>query len=146
MPQHTCVVRLLTFPSCLTGELPKQLPVSLEVLNLGTSRFGNNNKFTGGIPSEWGALTNLKELKMVARGLDGAICMSHHTCVVCLLTFSLFCRRVAQGARGPHQLDLARCLRQFVRRQVVCSIIHRYVLIDYSRLPVQENCRLKLFA
>ena len=32
----------------------------------------NNNKFTGGIPVEWGSLTNLKELKMVACGLDGA--------------------------------------------------------------------------
>ena len=52
------------------GPLPKVLPISLEVFNLGDS-FGNTNKFTGGIPSEWGALTNLKELKMVACGLDG---------------------------------------------------------------------------
>ena len=79
--QHTCVVCLLTFSSCFAGELPKQLPVSLEVLNLGGS-ISNTNKFTGGIPSEWGALTNLKELNMVACGLDGAICMSQHTCVV----------------------------------------------------------------
>ena len=52
-----------------TGSLPKVLPVSLEVLNFGVN--GNTNKFTGGIPSEWGALTNLKELKMAACGLDG---------------------------------------------------------------------------
>ena len=52
------------------GPLPKVLPISLEVFNLGDS-FGNTNKFTGGIPSEWGALTNLKELKMAACGLDG---------------------------------------------------------------------------
>ena len=64
--------------SCFTGELPKQLPVSLEVLNLGGS-LSNSNKFTGGIPSEWGALTNLKKLSMVACGLDGEICMFQHT-------------------------------------------------------------------
>ena len=52
------------------GPLPKVLPISLEVLfNLGDG-FGDTNKFTGGIPSEWGALTNTKELKMVACGLD----------------------------------------------------------------------------
>ena len=52
------------------GPLPKVLPISLEVLTL--DEYGSNtNKFTGGIPSEWGALTNLKELKMVACGLDG---------------------------------------------------------------------------
>ena len=54
----------------LVGELPKQLSTSLEVLTLG--EYDNNtNKFTGGIPSEWGALTNLKSLKIVACGLDG---------------------------------------------------------------------------
>ena len=44
------------------------------MLNLGIDD-RNTNKFTGGIPSEWGALTNLKELKMVACGLDGELCM-----------------------------------------------------------------------
>ena len=52
------------------GPLPKVLPNSLEVFNLG-DRPGNTNKFTGGIPSEWGGLANLKELKMAACGLDG---------------------------------------------------------------------------
>ena len=62
----------------LPGPLPKQLPVSLEVLDLSggadETRYGgqdNRHKFTGGIPSEWGALTNLKELKMPNSGLDG---------------------------------------------------------------------------
>ena len=63
----------------LAGELPKQLPTSLEVLTFGeysddTSEFTGGihpNKFTGGIPFEWGALTNLKSLKIVACGLDG---------------------------------------------------------------------------
>ena len=50
--------------------MPKVLPISLEVFNLGDG-WGNTNKFTGGIPSEWGALTNLKELKMANCGLDG---------------------------------------------------------------------------
>ena len=42
------------------------LDTSLEVLI-----FSSNN-FTGGIPVEWGLLTNLKELRMVKCGLDGA--------------------------------------------------------------------------
>ena len=50
--------------------MPKVLPISLEVLNLGDD-FGNKNQFTGGIPSEWGAVANLKELKMAYCGLDG---------------------------------------------------------------------------
>ena len=50
------------------------LPTSLEVLDLsgGVTRFGATpHKFTGGIPPEWGALANLKELKMAFCGLDG---------------------------------------------------------------------------
>ena len=42
------------------------MPPSLEVLNL------SSNKFTGGIPSEWASLTNLKSLNMRNCGLDGA--------------------------------------------------------------------------
>ena len=61
-------VLLTFFP--FSGELPKQLPVSLEVLSLGDD-WQNTNKFTGGIPCEWGALPNFKELKMVACALDG---------------------------------------------------------------------------
>ena len=54
----------------LTGPLPKAMPVSLEILILGTDAF-NNNKFTDGIPAEWGSMTNLKELNMEYCGLDG---------------------------------------------------------------------------
>ena len=58
------------------GPLPKVLPTSLEVLDLSGGNpvnypTGTPHKFTGGIPSEWGALTNLKELKMAFCGLDG---------------------------------------------------------------------------
>ena len=46
------------------------MPVSLEVLNLsGAGR--KPHKFTGGIPSEWSSMTNLKELSMANCGLDG---------------------------------------------------------------------------
>ena len=40
--------------------------MSLEILNLNGA-----GKFTGGIPAEWSSMTNLKQLKMVACGLDG---------------------------------------------------------------------------
>ena len=46
------------------------LPISLEVLDVSGDGY-KPHKFTGGIPSEWGALTNLKELKMASCGLDG---------------------------------------------------------------------------
>ena len=60
--------------------MPKVLPASLEVLDL-SGRDGNwsnypHHTFTGGIPSEWGALTNLKELKIAHCGLDGKPLMS----------------------------------------------------------------------
>ena len=50
------------------------MPPSLEMLNLGAylGAYGEPNKFTGGIPTEWGSLTNLKELKMANCGLSGA--------------------------------------------------------------------------
>ena len=48
------------------------MPPSLEVLNLGDDGYGATNKFSGGIPTEWSSLTNLKELSMVHCGLDGA--------------------------------------------------------------------------
>ena len=46
------------------------LPTSLEVLDLSGGEY-TPHKFTGGLPSEWGALTNVKELKIVHCGLDG---------------------------------------------------------------------------
>ena len=42
------------------------MPPSLENLFM-----RNAGKFTGGIPTEWGSLTKLKELKMARCGLDG---------------------------------------------------------------------------
>ena len=57
------------------GPLPKVMPVSLEVLNLSGNdgQYGRPppHKFTGGIPAEWGSMTNLKELDMAFCGLDG---------------------------------------------------------------------------
>ena len=55
------------------------MPPSLEILNLGDDSFNHTNKFTGGIPAEWGSLTSLKELKMVACGLHGALCRTSST-------------------------------------------------------------------
>ena len=46
------------------------MPVSLEVLNLGDD-YRNNNNFTGGLPTEWSSMTNLKVLRMAYCGLDG---------------------------------------------------------------------------
>ena len=63
---------LLTTSNIFTGELPKQLPVSLEVLNLnGGVHSHDAHKFTGGIPFEWDALTNLKTLTLFNCSLDG---------------------------------------------------------------------------
>ena len=49
-----------------TGPLPKVMPVSLEILDL-----YEGGKFTGGIPAEWGSMTNLKRLSLYSCGLDG---------------------------------------------------------------------------
>mgnify|MGYP002047351612 CR=1 FL=1 len=50
------------------------MPLSLEILNLSGGENHDQehvHNFTGGIPVEWSSMTNLKELKMVACGLDG---------------------------------------------------------------------------
>ena len=47
------------------------MPPSLEKLDLSGS-YHDRHKFTGGIPTEWGSLTNLKELKMAYCALSGA--------------------------------------------------------------------------
>ena len=47
------------------------MPPSLERLDLSGHEFAAH-KFTGGIPTEWGSLTNLKQLSMAYCGLDGA--------------------------------------------------------------------------
>ena len=49
------------------------MPMSLKVLNLsGGVTIGVPHKFTGGIPTEWSSLTNLKELNVANCGLSGA--------------------------------------------------------------------------
>ena len=48
------------------------MPPSLEKLILGNFFGDSHNKFTGGIPTEWSSLTNLKELNMAQCGLSGA--------------------------------------------------------------------------
>ena len=47
------------------------MPPSLEKLDLGGGIY-DPHKFTGGIPTEWGSLTNLKELNVAGCGLSGA--------------------------------------------------------------------------
>jgi hypothetical protein len=67
-------LRELKMISCgLDGPLPGALPASLEVLALGDKYSMNTNHFAGGIPSEWGALVNLRSLYLVSCGLDGTI-------------------------------------------------------------------------
>ena len=46
------------------------MPPSLVILEL-SGEFSKQHKFTGGIPTEWGSLTKLKELNMARCGLDG---------------------------------------------------------------------------
>ena len=54
------------------------MPTSIEILDL------SGNKFTDGIPSEWGLLTKLKNLKVFDCGLDGAcVCRDVHGCARC---------------------------------------------------------------
>ena len=48
------------------------MPPSLVILDLSGGIF-NKHKFTGGIPTEWGSLTKLKELIMGGCGLDGTL-------------------------------------------------------------------------
>ena len=65
---------LLTF-LFFAGELPKHLPLSLETLQLGPDHAfqDNSNKFEGGIPAEWGSLTNLKKLNVAKCGIGGEL-------------------------------------------------------------------------
>ena len=71
------------------------MPPSLEKLILGAV-FGNLNKFTGGIPTEWSSLTNLKELNVADCGLDGAFVCRHP------------CAYVPRNATEPNRKFLTR--------------------------------------
>ena len=55
------------------------MPPSLEELDL-SGDYGTRHKFTGGIPSEWGSLTNLKKLSMAYCSLDGAAHPADRAC------------------------------------------------------------------
>ena len=48
---------------------------------------GDNN-LGGTITSDVGVFVKLKKLILYGMGLDGKICMSQQTCIVCLLTFT----------------------------------------------------------
>ena len=70
------------------------LPTSLEVIDISGGNYYNlysglreHHNFTGGIPPEWGALTNLKELKMAYCELDGAFGSTRIERLRILLTF-----------------------------------------------------------
>ena len=80
-----------------TGPLPKVMPVSLEILNLGGS-YVNTNKFTGGIPPEWISMTNLKELRMERCGLDGE----------CLVLDQCLHRAERSRKKGARETNLTR--------------------------------------
>ena len=71
MTRHTLTKMKLSAAIAFTGPLPKMMPPLLVVLELSGGMF-NPHKFTGGIPAEWGSLTNLKNLNMSYCGLDGA--------------------------------------------------------------------------
>ena len=69
------------------------LPTSLEVLDLSGGdirKGGTSHKFTGGIPPEWGALTNLKEPNMAFCGLDGKPLSIRSERVIFVLIIALF--------------------------------------------------------
>ena len=55
------------------------MPPSLEILTLG-NRSNARNNFSGGIPTEWGSLTKLKELNMAECGLDGTLVSAPQLC------------------------------------------------------------------
>ena len=63
------------------------LPTSLEILDI-SGEINDQHKFTRGIPPEWGALTNLKQLKMAFCGLDGAFGSTRTERLRNLLTFT----------------------------------------------------------
>ena len=94
-------LRLLLTLHSFSGALPKGLPVSLEILNLsgGSTQF-QAHKFTGGIPSEWDALTNLKTLTMVNCSLDGkgSAPWSERFIFATEIDVVFLCRAFAEGA------------------------------------------------
>ena len=80
---------MLYLNDAITGPLPKVLPTSLEILDISGGLLVRH-KFTGGIPPEWGALTNLKQLNMARCGLDGAFGSTRTERLILALTFPRF--------------------------------------------------------
>ena len=74
--------------------------MSLEILNL-----NRGGEFTGGLPAEWGSMTNLKELTMTYCGLDGECLVYAQVNTTSLRCKSRARRTAAQGdasvARDP---------------------------------------------
>ena len=85
--------------------------------------------FAGELPKELGNLVNLNVLDVCSNGFK-ASCMFQHTCVVCLLTFHLFCRRIAQGARQPRQFDQARAAAQWLQGELYVPAYMRCMFAD----------------
>ena len=88
----------------------------------------------GELPKELGKLVNLTALDLSDNEFQGELYVPVY--LRCMFAdISLFCRRIAQGARQPRQFDQAYPVQQSVPRRVVCSITHRCLSVDYSRLP-----------
>ena len=79
------------------------MPTSLEILNMNQA-----GKFTGGIPAEWGSLTNLKELKMAACGLDGACLCCINSLREACLAYVIAHRAIADDASIARDPQLGR--------------------------------------
>ena len=123
------------------------LPTSLEILDISGGDVytdgRDHHKFTGGIPPEWGALTNLKELKMARCGLDGAF-GSTRSEPDFVLIWSLFF-----AGQLPKELGKLVNLKVFIAR-------NNKLRGGLTRIPTerhfadilncfQENCRVRLF-
>ena len=91
----------------------------LEELNLA------GNKLGGTIPADVAVFSNLKALDLSSMDLDGEICMSQQTRVLCLLTLFFLC---AGGL--PKELGKLVNLKELVLHTngftgtIVCPIVH----------------------
>ena len=81
-------------------------------------------RFSGGIPVELGDLVKLTYLNLRGNRLTGAsVCSIIH--VRCMFADIFpFCRKIAQGARQPRQIDRTAPERKSFPRRVVCSVLH----------------------
>ena len=88
------------------------LPTSLKILDISGGNIyddgRDHHKFTGGIPPEWGALKNLKQLKMARCGLDGAFGSTRPTTWDLHLTRRAFCA-VSNAEQAALKAKLPNC-------------------------------------